>query len=61
MNYEMVRDLRIGNGFISINKSWTLLKILIWDRSGFVIYYSKIPRGTIQVSADDGAEVSMQH
>ncbi len=59
VNNEMSLDLRGGDGFIFINKRRTLIKILIWDRSGFVIYYKKLASGTIQVPSGEAAEVSV--
>jgi len=59
VNNEMARDLQNGDGFIFINKRRTLIKILIWDRSGFVIYYKKLASGTIQVPEGEKSEVSV--
>ncbi|RZV61025.1 MAG: transposase [Flavobacteriaceae bacterium] len=59
VNNEMGKDIRSGDGFIFINKRRTLIKILIWDRSGFVIYYKKLSSGTIQVPDGEESEVSV--
>jgi transposase len=45
---EMGQELLTGDGFIFINKRRTMIKILMWDRSGFVIYYKQLSSGTIQ-------------
>lgn len=58
VNNEMGKDLHSGDGFIFINKRRSLIKILMWDRSGFVIYYKKLASGTIQVPGDQ-SEVSV--
>jgi len=59
VNNEMGKNLQSGDGFIFINKRRTLIKILIWDRSGFVIYYKKLSSGTIQMPDGGKSEVSV--
>jgi transposase len=46
---EMRKDLLSGDGFIFINKRRTLMKILVWDRTGYVIYYKKLASGTLEL------------
>lgn len=38
-----------GDGFIFINKRRTLIKVLVWDRNGYVIYYKRLENGTIEI------------
>lgn len=38
-----------GDLFVFFNKSRTKLKILLFDRSGFVIYYRRLERGSFQL------------
>jgi len=45
---EMGKELLTGDGFIFLNKRRTMMKILMWDRTGFVIYYKQLSSGTIQ-------------
>lgn len=42
-------DPMSGDGFVFVNQRRTLIKVLIWDRNGYVIYYKKLERGTIQL------------
>jgi transposase len=49
VNNEMGKDLLKGDGFIFINKRRTLIKILVWDRTGYVIYYKKLSSGTLEL------------
>ena len=49
VNNELKRDLTKGDGFVFINKRRTLIKVLVWDRTGFVIYYKKLVRGTFEL------------
>jgi transposase len=46
---EMGFDHLSGDAYIFLNKRRTLVKILIWDRTGFVIYYKKLACGTFEL------------
>ena len=54
---EMGKELLTGDGFIFLNKRRTMMKILMWDRSGFVIYYKKLSKGTIQRPTSNGSQL----
>lgn len=43
------KDPLSGDAFIFINKRRNRMKLLIWDRTGFVIYYKLLERGTFQL------------
>ncbi|MBK8503521.1 MAG: IS66 family insertion sequence element accessory protein TnpB [Saprospiraceae bacterium] len=49
VNNEMGKDLLSGDGFIFLNKRRTLIKVLVWDRTGYVIYYKKLASGTLEL------------
>ncbi len=49
VNNEMEGTLSSGDGFVFINKRRTMMKILVWDRTGFVIYYKRLSAGTFEV------------
>lgn len=49
VNNHMGGNLRGGDGFVFINKRRTLIKILVWDRTGYVIYYKKLSSGTFEM------------
>jgi transposase len=38
-----------GDVFIFINKSRNRMKLLVWDRSGYVIYYKRLEQGTFEI------------
>ena len=57
---EMGKDLLNGDGFIFINKRRTLVKILVWDRTGFVIYYKKLSSGTIELPEFNTAQIQKE-
>jgi transposase len=46
---EMKRDPMQGEAYIFINKRRTMVKVLVWDRTGFVIYYKKLSSGTFEI------------
>lgn len=38
-----------GDVFIFLNRRRTLIKILVWDQTGFVIYYKRLEKGTFEI------------
>jgi transposase len=46
---QMGRDPLQGEAYLFINRRRTMVKILIWDRTGFVIYYKKLSSGTFEM------------
>ncbi len=58
VNSEMGKDLLTGDGFIFINKRRTLIKILAWDRTGYVIYYKKLSSGTLELPEGEDKTIS---
>jgi transposase len=61
---EMKLELRNGDGFVFFNKRKTMVKILVWDRTGFVVYYKQLSTGTFELPIWDtvgqGLEISMR-
>jgi transposase len=51
---ELRRDPLQGDGFIFINNRRTMIKVLVWDRTGFVIYYKRLSSGTIELPISRG-------
>jgi len=37
-----------GDVYIFLNRRRTQVKMLVWDRSGFVIYYKRLERGSFE-------------
>lgn len=45
------RDPLSGDVFVFINRRRTHIKLLVWDRSGYVLYYKRLERGTFEIPA----------
>jgi transposase len=50
---ELGRDPLSGEVFVFVNRRRTHLKLLVWDRSGFVLYYKRLEAGTFELPATD--------
>ena len=44
-----------GEVFIFINRRRNRMKVLIWEKGGFVLYYKLLERGTFQIPEADGS------
>jgi transposase len=53
-------NLYSGDVFIFINKTRNRMKLLVWDRSGFVIFYKRLEQGTFELPRVDGAQLSIE-
>jgi transposase len=60
----MKLSLQSGDGFVFFNKRKNMVKILVWDRSGFVIYYKQLSKGTFELPEWEkdgkGIEITMR-
>ncbi len=45
------RDPLSGEVFVFINRRRTHIKLLVWDRCGFVIFYKRLERGSFEIPA----------
>lgn len=55
------RDPLSGEVFLFLNRRRTMIKLLVWDRSGFVIWSKRLERGTFElpVSEQTGASIAL--
>ena len=57
---ELGSDPVKGDVYIFINRRRDRIKLLVWDRSGFVIYYKCLERGTFELPQFDKQRQSYQ-
>ncbi len=48
---KLKQDPLSGDIFIFLNRKRTLIKLLVWDQSGFAIWHKRLERGTFEVPA----------
>jgi transposase len=55
---ELERDPTDGSVYIFINRRRDKIKLLVWDRTGFVLYYKSLESGTFEFPKDHGLVIS---
>ena len=56
---ELQRNPLSGDVFIFINRRRNLLKLLVWDQTGFVIYYKRLESGTFEIPSRKNGNKSL--
>ena len=56
---HFTRDLLSGDVFIFLNKRRDRVKLLVWDRTGFVVWYKVLQRGTFELPAAESDTLEM--
>lgn len=46
---EMSNDVLDGSVYIFINRSRNRMKMLVWERGGFMLYYKRLEKGTFEI------------
>jgi transposase len=52
-------ELLSGDAFIFLNKRRDRVKILVWDRTGFVVWYKVLEQGTFELPAAENDTLEM--
>jgi transposase len=52
---HMKRSLLSGEVFIFLNRRRDQVRMLVWDRTGFVLYSKRLERGTFERPREDGS------
>lgn len=56
---HLEHDLLSGDVFIFLNKRRDRIKLLVWDRNGFVVWYKVLEQGTFELPAAEKATLEM--
>ncbi len=57
---RLLQDPLSGHVFCFVNHRRTMLKILVHDRTGYLIYYKRLSRGTFQLPALQEGQTRVQ-
>jgi transposase len=52
-------ELLSGDAFIFLNKRRDRVKLLVWDRNGFVVWYKVLEQGTFELPAAENDTLEM--
>jgi transposase len=52
-------ELLSGDVFIFLNRRRDRIKLLVWDRNGFVVWYKVLERGTFELPAAENDTLEM--
>jgi transposase len=52
---ELGKNPLSGDVFVFVNRRRTHVKLLVWDRTGFVMVYKRLEAGTFEVPAGSGS------
>lgn len=55
------RDPLSGDVFVFLNRRRTHVKLLVWDRSGFLLYYKRLEQGTFELPKRAGGGILTWH
>lgn len=57
---QFTHSLLSGDVFIFVNRRRDRIKLLMWDASGFAIYYKRLERGTFELPMFDSDQPSLE-
>jgi transposase len=56
----LARDPLSGDVYVFFNRRRDRMKLLVWDRTGFWIFYKRLERGTFQLPAHLADQASLE-
>ncbi len=56
---ELDKDPLSGDVFVFVNRRRNRMKLLVWDRTGFMLYYKLLEQGTFELPAAPGTSCRM--
>lgn len=57
---KLRQDPLSGDIFIFINRTRTLIKLLVWDETGFAIWHKRLEQGTFEMPTVDPTSQSVE-
>jgi transposase len=58
---EMDKDACSGDVYIFLGKRLDRMKLLVWEPSGFVLYYKRLEAGTFRLPQDRQQAISLSY
>lgn len=56
---SLKQDPLSGDWFVFVNRRRDRIKIMLWERDGFVIFYKQLQSGTFALPAHDGDSLTL--
>ena len=60
INDLLEKNALSGDLFVFLNKNKTMVKILVWEKSGFCIYYKRLEKGSFHLPVFETENVASQ-
>lgn len=57
----MGKNISTGDAFIFLGKRLDRLKVLVWEPTGFILYYKRLEAGTFKLPKDEGKAICLTY